>query len=475
MNALDDRTIFYRPQWTSFCRDGTTFFLDGESPNWIATDDRGARILDMVDGKRPFADLVRGYAERYRVDAAKAWLHVHDFLKPVLRQRMLSLSPIHSVPYTGRANYLKPTRLREFWLHTNNSCNLTCTHCLVSSHPGGDPGLDTPFYLRVIDEARDLGAHRFYFTGGEPFLRKDIYELIHYVTVVKEADLILLTNATLFRQGRLEQLDKLDRRRVKFQVSLDGSTPQVNDPIRGEGTLQRITEGARILSEMGFETSLTAVATGENLLDIPNLPRLAGSLGAQSIHLMWPHRRGRLLSEPGSNGHFPSPQDLLFVAREVKKQADLHGVRFDNYESLKLRANGRPGIKYDLGNACWESLCLYSDGHLYPCASFAGYPSLDLGDARSRSIQEIWLESPLSRRFREASVLNKAGINGDAFVFLTGGRDIEHSFFYHLAETGRGGYSGGRPLLRAGYRADEGHHGGGCLPEAGRRKRPLGL
>ncbi|MCI0529579.1 MAG: methyltransferase domain-containing protein, partial [Nitrospira sp.] len=109
-----------------------------------------------------------------------------------------------------------------------------------------------------------------------------------------------------------------------------------------------------------------------------------------------------------------------------------------NYESLKLRINGRPGVKYDLGNACWDSLCLYSDGHLYPSASFAGYPSLDLGDVKTRSIKELWLESPLAKEFRQASVLKKAPLNGDAFKFLTGGGDIEHSYFYGMNSSGQG-------------------------------------
>ncbi len=442
MIQLNDRTICDLPHLTRFQRDGIHFLLDGEAPNWLATDDRGARILDLVDGKRGFGDLVREYAACTRLDAAQAWLHVHDFLRAAIRHQMVSTSPQNPLPYTGRADYLKPTRLNEFWFHTNNSCNLTCTHCLVSSHPGGDPGQDTKFYLRVIDETRNLGVYRYYFTGGEPFLRKDIFDLIHYITAVKEAELIILTNATLFGDGKMERLKDLDRQKLKFQVSLDGSTPQVNDPIRGEGTFKRITEGLKVVSDLGFETSLTAVVIGGNLQDMPNLPRLAQSLGARSVHLMWPHRRGRVL-ETGGHDPFPSVEDLLWVAREVKHQADVHGIRFDNYESLKLRVNGHPGVKYDLGNACWDSLCLYSDGHLYPSASFAGYPALDLGEVRARSIKDLWLESPVAKNFRGATVLNKAGLNGDAFKFLTGGGDVEHSYFHGANGEGQRNALGG--------------------------------
>ncbi|MEK6684151.1 MAG: methyltransferase domain-containing protein, partial [Nitrospirota bacterium] len=286
------------------------------------------------------------------------------------------------------------------------------------------------------DEVSDLGAYRFYFTGGEPFVRKDIFELIEYITQNKKAELIILTNATLFRGERLDRLKRQDRERLKFQISLDGSTPAINDPIRGEGAFRLITEGQKTVSDLGFKTSLTAAVTGTNLRDMVNLPALAQSLGAKSLHLMWLHRRGRALDL--FKELFPTHDQLLQLAREVKKRSEALGIVFDNYESLKLRVNGRPGVKFDLGNACWDSLCLYSDGHLYPSASFAGYAPLDMGDATARSVKALWLESPVARRFRSASVINKAGVDGDAYRFITGGGDIEHSYFLSESRNGTG-------------------------------------
>jgi MoaA/NifB/PqqE/SkfB family radical SAM enzyme/ubiquinone/menaquinone biosynthesis C-methylase UbiE len=428
-------------------REGIYFRVDGEAPNWIATDERGDAILGWIDGGRTFSDLVREYAVHSKMEEAKAWLHVHDFLQSALRHQIVFLEPPVRPEYEGRARYLVPDRLREFWFHTNNSCNLTCTHCLVSSHPGGDPGLTTGQLKSMMDQTKALGVYRYYFTGGESFVRKDIFELIEYVTQTLESELIILTNATLFRGERLEGLKRLDRSRLKFQVSLDGSCPEINDPIRGKGTFDQITEGLRTLGALGFETSLTTAVTSENLQDIVHLPELAKKSGARSIHLMWLHRRGRILdgNGEGPERHFPGTDRLLSVVREVKRRAEAAGVLLDNYESLKLRVDGRPGIKYDLGNACWDSLCLYSDGHLYPSASFAGHPALDLGNALDHPIRTLWLDSPLAQRFRSASLIHKAGLKDDPFKYLTGGGDIEHSYFYAESRTGIGNILGEDP------------------------------
>lgn len=475
MKELTDKTVLHCPPLSRFMREGIYFLIDGEGPHWITTDQRGAGILDMIDGKRTFGEIVHEYTLHQTMESAKAWLHVHALVREALRHGILSTTPFQRSPYTGRADYLKPTRLREFWFHTNNSCNLTCVHCLVSSHPGGDPGLSTEELRRLINEASSLGVYRFYFTGGESFVRRDIFHLIEHITKNIGAELIILTNATLFRGERLEGLRRQDRSRLKFQVSLDGSRPEINDPIRGHGTFYQITEGLKTLGDLGFDTSLTSVVTADNLDDMVNLPELARANGAKSLHLMWLHRRGRILecndSGPaldttpphsavsrtlvretalcqGPEHHFPTAEQLLSVAREVKRRSDAFGLLFDNYESMKLRVNGRPGVKYDLGNACWDSLCLYSDGHLYPSASFAGYPPLDLGSALEHSIRTLYLENPIAQKFRSATLLKKTGLHHDPYKFLTGGGDIEHSYFYAETRTGIGDILGEDPYYR---------------------------
>ncbi|MBI4715388.1 MAG: methyltransferase domain-containing protein [Nitrospirae bacterium] len=439
MMELNDRTILHTPEFFGKERDGIFILIDPGSPNWIATDARGAFILRQLDGKNPLARVISEYARAYPMEIPKALQHVHDFLQAALRHGMATPEPVAYPPYSGREAQLPLDRLREFWIHANNSCNLTCTHCLVSSHPGGDPGLRTEQIRKAIDETTDLGVYRYYFTGGEPFLRKDIFGLIEYVTREKGAELILLTNATLLNGERLEALRGLDRERLKFQVSLDGTCPEINDPIRGEGTFDRIVKGLKTLTGLDFQTSVTAVVTRENLQDLRELPDLAWKQGVRSLHLMWPHRRGRLL-DGAAEGSFslPSTKDLISLVREIKRRADDLGVLLDNTESLKLRINGRPGVKFDLSNACWDSLCLYSDGHLYPSAALAGHPPLDMGSGTDRSIRTLWLESPVALQFRSATLRDKKTLADDPYRFLIGGGDIEQSYFFSESRTGSG-------------------------------------
>ena len=445
---LAEKHQVYLPETVHWERDGIHLFLDPESPHWIATDVRGEKIMGWIKEGLPFGQLIQRYSSTLGLDTAYAWLHLHDFIQALLRVGFAAPQPVVPTHYLGRAAYARPTGLKELWFHTNNICNLTCIHCLVSSAPWvRDWGLPMHEMMRLIDEAMTLGVDRFYFTGGEPFMRKEMFDLIRAITETKRRELIILTNATLFKGQGAAALKTLDRERVRFQVSIDGASPATNDPIRGTGAFEAAVGGLRLLAELGFETSITTAVTVSNLKDLPGITELAHRLGVRTQHLMWLHRRGRVVShesnlrarrkgngagEPMDPG-FPGVNQLIEVVRDVKRTADAKGIAVDNYESIKRRVNGRPGVKYDLGNACWDSLCIYSDGMVYPSAALVNVKPLALGSVKGGiGLREIWELSPVAELFRQATVALKANLHDDPFRYLTGGGDLEHSFWFNL-------------------------------------------
>ncbi len=426
---LKDSTVLYKADLFSFQREGVHVALDGQAPNWLATNERGIRLLSWADGRRTLGELRSLYAAAFAQDGGRAWRDVHVFAREALRRGFLSLEPVKASSYHGRSQALKREELKEFWLHLVQTCNLSCSHCLVSSSPKGERGPDMAFVLGIVDQAAELGAKRFYVTGGEPFVRPDLFELIEEVVDRRKAELIVMTNGTLIDAERLKRLDRFERARLKFQVSIDGATAAVNDAIRGAGVFDKACAGLKALSSAGFETSLTAAVTSENRSDLLALPELAERVGAKSLHLLWLHRRGRILETAGP-GAFPGTIDLLALARKVYADAKARAIALDNMESLRLRVNGRPGVKYDLGNQGWESLCLYIDGRIYPSAAMAGIGALSFGDARSVPLKSLWLDSPVARLFEEATVAGKDALASSPFRFLTGGGDLEHSYFF---------------------------------------------
>jgi radical SAM protein with 4Fe4S-binding SPASM domain len=422
--------------------------LDPGRPHWIGTDERGLRLLGRFDGRTPFVQVVRDYATESGLDVTRAWLHVETFAHDGLRQGFLSTDGAAPAPYLGRSAYLDTERLQELWIQVNDFCNLSCAHCLVSSGPDREQGLPTERIKGAIDQAVALGAERLFFTGGEPLARPDILELVEWVVTTHQRELVILTNGTLFKGDRLERLTALAAeanapraagesgarlgvsvpgRGLRIQISLDGPTAEVNDPIRGAGTFERILEGVDTAVAAGLRPTLTATILRHNLEALDGIVRLASEHGVRNVHLLWPHRRGRVLE--GALADLPSAEEILVAVRKARITATELGVSIDNIEEFRLRLDGTPGIKNDLAGAGWSSLCLYTDGNLYPSPSMAGVTELRCGDLAEQSLETIWKTSAVCRDLREATVERKPLCRSCSLRFLCGGGDVEHGYW----------------------------------------------
>ncbi len=428
---VTERTPLYVPQLHVFEDDGLSYAVDGAAPNWIVVEPAGRRLLDAIaaaGSSITFGGMVARYAAEAGLEAGRAWVHVHDFLRAMDRAGMLAEKPLLREPYAGRLALVQPQGLRELWLQINNACNLSCTHCLVSSGPGKEAGLPLERWLAVVDRAAQLGLERLYVTGGEPFVRKDIFTLLGHATETRGLEVIVLTNATVFRGPIPSGLAALDRSRVRFQVSIDGARPETSDAIRGPGAFVQALDGARLLAHHGFEVSLTTVTTKRNLRELPEIPEIARATGARSQHLMWTHKRGRAAAS--LNGFFPEIPELVTAVQRTADAAEQVGVALDNVEAVKRRVNGVPGVKYDFGNGGWDSLCVNFDGKVYPTAALANERTLLCGDATRDDLATILETSPVVRGLREATLARSPSVREDPFRFFTGGGDWEHAWCF---------------------------------------------
>ena len=148
--------------------------------------------------------------------------------------------------------------LDELWFHTGTACNLSCPFCLEGSKPGDDRLQLLRFddAIPYIDEALSLGVKQFSFTGGEPFVNKDIVRILDYA--LRHRPCLVLTNATEPMIKRLERLKPLRDHlyELNFRVSLDYADPLRHDAARGEGMFAQALEGLRQLHGMGFHVSV---------------------------------------------------------------------------------------------------------------------------------------------------------------------------------------------------------------------------
>lgn len=154
--------------------------------------------------------------------------------------------------------YIDTERLQELWFHTGTACNLACPFCLEGSKPGDDrlQLMTLADVQPFVDEALELGVEAFSFTGGEPFVARDMHRILAYASRYRPC--LVLTNGTRPLLRRLPQIAELAKapNPIRFRVSIDYPDIQRHEAGRGKGTFDESLSAMRKLHDLGFEISL---------------------------------------------------------------------------------------------------------------------------------------------------------------------------------------------------------------------------
>jgi len=164
----------------------------------------------------------------------------------------------HMTPTGDPRGYIRPHTLDELWFHTGTACNLSCPFCLEGSTPG-DTRLDRIRFADVqpfIDEAVALGVKQFSFTGGEPFIIRDIIPILDYAS--RHRPCLVLTNGTDVVLKRMHQIEHLvdSAHPISFRVSIDFAQEARHDAGRGAGNFRQALISLKKLHDLGFHVSV---------------------------------------------------------------------------------------------------------------------------------------------------------------------------------------------------------------------------
>ncbi len=147
-------------------------------------------------------------------------------------------------------------------------CNITCTHCFISCSPKNHSHemLSLAEVQERLAEARELGVREYYFTGGEPFMNRDMLPILE--ATLKQGPATVLTNGMLLRADvcrRLRELFDASEYSLDIRVSLDGFDRESHDAIRGKGVWDRVMFGLRNLAAAGINPVITVTTAAEGV------------------------------------------------------------------------------------------------------------------------------------------------------------------------------------------------------------------
>lgn len=143
--------------------------------------------------------------------------------------------------------------LREFWLHVNFRCNLSCSHCLFCCSPdyqGGIPELSGEKAQNYVSRARKMGIASLYITGGEPLLWQPLRSFLDwYYSRTDSVPLVILTNGTLVSMEWAELFSRFHGKGLRPRISMECYTEETHDCYRGKGSYRRVIQGIKNLNQ----------------------------------------------------------------------------------------------------------------------------------------------------------------------------------------------------------------------------------
>ena len=158
--------------------------------------------------------------------------------------------------------------LDQLWFQVSGTvCNLRCKHCFISCSPENHSFwfMSRAEVRAALDDSVPLGVKEYYFTGGEPFMNREMLGILEDTLLLGPAT--VLTNATTLPQRTVDALADLSRQSpytLELRVSIDGVTPAMNDAIRGDGSFARAVSAVGRLVDVGFLPIITTMQTWDD-------------------------------------------------------------------------------------------------------------------------------------------------------------------------------------------------------------------
>jgi AdoMet-dependent heme synthase len=273
--------------------------------------------------------------------------------------------------------------LDTLWLQVAGTlCNIQCSHCFISSSPTNRSHemLSLETVRRLLAEAAALGVKEYYFTGGEPFMNREILEMLE--AALAQGPVSVLTNGLLLKPetvSRLAELERASEYSLDLRLSLDGWDAATNDPVRGAGTFERILAGIRSLAAAGLNPVITVTEACDG----------AGTAAGRSRFLAF-------LKEAGLAKPRLKVMPLLRLGAEAQRTR-----AYEAWETLRGRTLGREDAE---GLVCASGRMVTSKG-VFVCPILIDSPEARMGASLRETLR------PFALRHRACYTCHEQGLS----------------------------------------------------------------
>ena len=275
------------------------------------------------------------------------------------------------------------------------SCPLQCPYCSnpIDYKTRRKNQLETNTWKRVFDQGRELGAVQLGLSGGEPCVRNDLEELIQHGRSLGYYT-NLITSTVGMDKKRLDSF--VDAGIDHIQISFQGTTAKTSNFFAGTDCWEHKITMAHAVTERKIPLVANFVLHKHNLHQVKDMLDLAVSVGAEAVELANCQFHGWAMKNIADL--LPTKEQVLDAEAIVKKFREDHGEKMPIFFVV-------PDFLEQQPRAClngWGTtmISVAPDGRVLPCQGAQDFPNIDLPNAQTQSLIDIWHHSPMFNLFR---------------------------------------------------------------------------
>lgn len=294
-------------------------------------------------------------------------------------------------------------------IRVTKKCNLRCKHCYANGGCGDfSEEMSTEEIMQVMEQLKELNVSDVFFTGGEPFTRKDIVDILTYANKL-DFNTLISTNGHFINEEMVKKLKSLQFK--MFQVSIDGDEKKhINN--RGLQALNDAKKAIDLLCEANVQNVTIGSVMLKDSNEMPELIKECERKKVPLFALMLLIEAGRAADMKG-----PSPENMKKILDEVFANYEATNGEVEFSSNTTLPPALVPFISREKGTHKKFACCSFpyilgieANGDVAPCDGFFPYKEMIVGNIREKTLKEIWEESPILKKIRSINIKDLKGV-----------------------------------------------------------------
>ena len=305
-------------------------------------------------------------------------------------------------------NFFGLSPLMSTSIRLTKRCNLRCKHCYANGGENCQVELSLERIKDALDQLAVLGVSEVFFTGGEPFIRKDIVEILRYANQL-HFNILISTNGHFITKSLIDEIKDIPFK--MFQVSIDGGR-EAHIANRGEKSWRDAESAINQIVDGKISNSTIGSVILKNAPHYDEIINYCVNKGVSWFALMLLIEAGRAKDMVG-----PAGKELRDILDKLFTNYGAVEEKIDFSSNTKLPPALVPAFMRAKGIhkkfACCSFpyiLGLEANGDVAPCDGFFVFPEMVVGNIYTSSIKDIWENSPLLREIRSISYQDLKGV-----------------------------------------------------------------